>query len=250
MNRKNIADIRREYDSYSNKNKAGFKPLASSRYWFEQAMRALSVVNREVRYKGLTEKNAPSDPMELFQWWFDEALRAKVLDANAMTLATVAAQGKPAVRNVLLKGFDAEGFVFFTNYLSQKGRELAARPFGSLLFYWPRLMRQVRLDGKVQKVSAKESDEYFHSRPRLSQISAWASRQSSVVPDREYLEKQMQRFESKFKGKPIPRPSYWGGYRLVPGRIEFWSGRPNRLHDRLLYIRRLRGGWSRSRLSP
>ena len=250
MNRKNIADIRREYDSNRTERRAGFKPLAVSRYWFEQAMRALSVVQREVRYKGLTEKDAPDDPLELFQLWFDEALRAKVLDANAMSLATVTAQGKPAVRNVLLKGFDPEGFVFFTNYLSQKGRELASRPFGSLLFYWPRLMRQVRLDGKVTKVSTRESDEYFNSRPRLSQISAWASRQSGVVSGREFLESRMEHFENKFKVKPVTRPPYWGGYRMVPGRIEFWSGRPNRLHDRLLYVRRAKGTWSRSRLSP
>jgi pyridoxamine 5'-phosphate oxidase len=250
MSRKKIADIRREYDSSSREYKAGFKPLAMSRYWFEQAMRALAVVHREIRYRGLTEKEAPNDPLELFQIWFDEALRAKVLDANAMALATVTAQGKPAVRNVLLKGFDPEGFVFFTNYLSQKGRELASRPYGSLLFYWPRLMRQARLDGKMTKIPARESDEYFHSRPRLSQISAWASRQSGVVPNREFLEGRMEQFENKFKGKPVPRPPYWGGYRLVPGRIEFWSGRPNRLHDRLLYVRRSKGRWSRSRLSP
>jgi pyridoxamine 5'-phosphate oxidase len=249
MSRKKIANIRREYDSHHRENGTGFQPLAVSRYWFEQALRALAVINREVRYKGLVEKNAPGDPLKLFKLWFEEALQAKVLDANALALATVTAQGKPAVRNVLLKGFDSVGFVFFTNYRSQKGRELVSRPFGSLLFYWPRLMRQVRIDGGVQKASAQESDEYFHSRPRLSQISAWASRQSGVVPNREFLERRMVYFEKKFKGKPVPRPPYWGGYRLVPGRIEFWSGRPNRLHDRLEY-RKAGRRWIRKRLSP
>jgi pyridoxamine 5'-phosphate oxidase len=149
----------------------------------------------------------------------------------------------------LLKGFDEKGFVFFTNYESQKGRELARKSTAGLLFYWPTLARQVRVDGRAVRVSARESDEYFHSRPRGSQISAWVSRQSQRVPDREYLENKTVEFEKRFKGKAVARPPYWGGYRLVPDRFEFWSGKPNRLHDRLRYVLQGRR-WLRERLSP
>ena len=249
MKKASIADIRREYDAPGASGKPRFKPFALSQYWFQQALRALTVVRREFSPHGLTEQASPADPIKLFHDWFQQALRAKVLDPNAMTLATVGASGRPSLRTVLLKGFDAKGFVFFTNYQSQKGRELGLHPHASILFLWPNLMRQVRLDGKVHRVTAAESDEYFHSRPRLSQLSAWASRQSRAVKNREELEKRMRELEAQYQGKTVPRPPHWGGYRLVPDRIEFWSGRPNRLHDRLVYSRKGRG-WGRVRLAP
>ena len=251
MKKPSIAHLRREYNASGHSEGHGrFNPLTLSQYWFQQALRALAVVGREYRQNGLIEQKAPPTPLELFQKWFKEALRAKVLDPNAMTLATVTGSGKPAVRTVLLKGFDAHGFVFFTNYASQKGRELAKRPRASLLFFWPPLMQQVRIDGKVVRVSSKESDEYFQSRPRGSQISTWVSRQSQVIPSREFLDRRARQFEKQFKGKPVPRPSYWGGFRLTPERMEFWSGRPNRLHDRLRYQKKSTGGWRLERLSP
>jgi pyridoxamine 5'-phosphate oxidase len=247
--RNNLADIRREYNPEPVRLSRRMNPFHFSRYWFQQALRALAVVKREYGKDGLTEETSPSDPGLLFQRWFADALRARVLDPNAMTLSTLGLDGRPALRTVLLKGFDEEGFVFYTNYGSQKGRELARRNMAGLLFYWPTLARQVRVDGRVARVSARESDDYFHSRPRGSRISAWVSRQSQRVPDRAYLEKQMAEFEKKFKGKPVPRPPYWGGFRLVPDRFEFWSGKPNRLHDRLRYVQK-GSRWLRERLSP
>ena len=226
------------------------RAIQFSKYWFQQLMRVLSVVKHEYSTRGLTEKSAPAEPLALFRDWFGEAVRAKVLDPNAMTLGTLGENSRPALRTVLLKGFDQDGFVFFTNYDSRKGREIRRRSSACLLFYWPTLVRQVRIDGKVQKVPARESNEYFGSRPRGSQLSAWASLQSTPVPGRESLEARMEEFERKFKGKPVPRPTYWGGYRMVPDRFEFWNGRPNRLHDRLCYTRRSPGKWSRERLSP
>ena len=207
-------------------------------------------LRREYRYEELVEKNVPSNPIPMFKRWFQEALKAEVLDVNALALASISASGKPSNRIVLLKGLDSRGFTFFTNYESRKGKELRQKPVASLLFFWPQLSRQIRIDGKVSKVSTHESDVYFKTRPRGSQLGAWASNQSQTVPNREYLEARMRALEEKFAGKTIPRPPYWGGFRLVPNTLEFWQGRPNRLHDRLQYQRKGQGGWKISRLAP
>jgi pyridoxamine 5'-phosphate oxidase len=211
---------------------------------------SIAHIRREYRDKGLNENQVPAQPLPLFERWFKEALQAKLLDANAVTLASLTSLGRPATRTVLLKGVDQRGFVFFTNYESQKGRELARKPYASLLFFWKELGRQVRVDGKVSKVSAVESDTYFKTRPLGSQLGAWASDQSQVIPDRPFLEQKMKAFEEMFKGRPVPRPSHWGGFRLIPDLIEFWQGRPNRLHDRIRYRRVRSGYWKIERLSP
>jgi len=206
-------------------------------------------LRRKYMNRGLIETNAPNDPISLFNRWFKEALKAHALDANAFAVATVSAAGKPSVRMVLLKDFDSKGFVFFTNYQSRKGREIARRPVAGLLFFWPQLGRQVRIDGKVRKVPEKESDAYFATRPRGSQLGAWTSHQSRVVESRKALERRMSSMKEKYKGKAIPRPPYWGGFRVAPVSIEFWKGRPNRLHDRLSY-RKVGTRWVRERLAP
>jgi pyridoxamine 5'-phosphate oxidase len=210
---------------------------------------SIAHLRREYRNRGLTEKDAPRDPLLLFEKWFKEALKVKALDVNAMALATVSASGKPSLRTVLLKGYDSKGFVFYTNYQSRKGKDLAARPVASLLFFWPQLSRQIRLDGGVMKVPDWESDEYFQTRPRGSQLSAWVSNQSRIIGNRGLLEKRMKALEMKYEGQAIPRPPHWGGYRVKPETIEFWKGRPNRLHDRLVY-RKTKRGWNRERLAP
>ena len=200
---------------------------------------------------GLREGDVDPDPIKQFEKWFTQALKAKVPEPNAMTLATVAAGGGPAARVVLLKAVEPGGFVFYTNYESTKGKELAADPRVSLVFLWLELGRQVRIDGVVEKVSEKESADYFHSRPRDSQIGAWASRQSEVVPDRETLERQFKEAEERYAGgKEVELPPFWGGYRVVPHTIEFWQGRPSRLHDRLRYRKQEDGAWKVERLSP
>ncbi len=211
---------------------------------------SIAHLRREYRHEELIEKNVPANPITLFQRWFKEALKAQVLDTNALAVASVSSSGKPSNRIVLLKGLDPKGFVFYTNYESRKGRELRQKPVASLLFFWPQLSRQVRVDGKVTKVSAQESDIYFKTRPRGSQLGAWASNQSDIVPDRDFLERRMRALEEQFAGREIPRPPHWGGFRLIPHTIEFWQGRPNRLHDRLQYQRKGSGSWKMSRLAP
>ncbi len=210
---------------------------------------SIAYIRREYLNEDLVEKKTPKNPLTLFQKWFNEALKAEVIDVTAMALATVSKRGIPSNRIVLLKGLDQRGFVFFTNFQSQKGRELAGSPVASLLFFWPQLVRQVRIVGKVVKVSTKESDVYFKTRPRGSQLGAWASEQSETVPNRDFLEKCMKALEEKYQGKVIPRPPYWGGYLVIPRSIEFWQGRPNRLHDRLRYVRQGQS-WRRERLAP
>lgn len=196
------------------------------------------------------------NPLAQFENWFQAALaRAEVGDfqyaePNAMALATADADGLPAVRMVLLRSFDARGLVFFTNYASDKGRQLAANPQASVLFYWGHWQRQVRVTGRVERVSAEESAEYFHTRPRGSQIGAWASPQSQPIPDRAFLEAEEAALTARFADQPIPRPPDWGGYRLIPWRYEFWQGRPNRLHDRLRYTLQPDGVWLIERLAP
>ena len=196
---------------------------------------------------GLAEADAHPDPLLQFERWFKDALAAQLPLANAMTLATVSAAGSPDARVVLLKGVGG-GFVFYTNYDSRKGRQLAARPEACLVFLWTQLERQVRIEGKVERVSAPESDKYFLSRPVGARLSASASAQSEVVSDRKTLESQVERIKSKFGDNP-PRPPHWGGYRVIPSQIEFWQGRENRLHDRLLY-RRNKDSWTIERLAP
>ncbi len=189
------------------------------------------------------------DPFEQFRGWLDDALRSDaVIEANAMTVATVGADGRPSARIVLLRQWDARGFVFYTNYESRKGGELAVHPHAALLFWWGALERQVRVEGAVERVLDVESDAYFETRPRGHRLSAWASRQSAVVPDRETLQRAMDEAGARFP-QDVPRPPFWGGYRVVPDRFEFWQGRPDRVHDRIAY-ERSGDGWTIARLSP
>lgn len=197
----------------------------------------------------LDEETAGTDPIAFFSKWFKEAESARITEINAMTLATADAQNRPHARIVLLKGLDDRGFVFFTNYDSAKGQHIAENPNVSLLFFWKELERQVRIDGRIEKVPAEESDIYFHSRPEGSRLGAWASPQSREIPHRNILELNYAKYEAEFSGISIPRPEHWGGYIVIPERIEFWQGRSSRMHDRILF-RRDGAAWNRSRLAP
>ena len=200
---------------------------------------------------GLSEADLNSDPIEQFNSWFQQALDANLLEPNAMTLATATPDGKPTARVVLLKGVSERGFVFYTNYESQKGQQLIANPYAALVFLWNKLERQIRIEGKVEKLTASESAEYFHSRPKASQLGAWASDQSKVIPNREVLEKKLVELQKEYSGDAtVPLPEHWGGFRVVPDRLEFWQGRPSRLHDRLVYDLQTNGSWQIKRLSP
>jgi len=199
---------------------------------------------------GLVESDANPDPLLQFQKWFAEALAAQIKEPNAMVLATVGPGGRPSTRTVLLKGVDARGFSFFTNYESRKALELAANPHAALTFPWLELERQVGVEGTVSKLPREESQAYFQIRPRGSRLGAWASRQSGVIPGRAFLEERLKQLEARYPGEEIPLPPNWGGYMLAPERIEFWQGRPDRLHDRLRYTRRPDGTWVIERLSP
>lgn len=208
----------------------------------------LAAVRQEYMRAGLAEADAPADPLLLFERWMADSLAHQLPMSNAMTLATVTADGRPDARIVLLKELDAEGFVFYTNYQSAKGVQLAANPQACLVFFWVELERQVRVEGRVEKVAASESDEYFAVRPLGSRHSAWASAQSRPVAGRKVLEDALESAKQRHGDNP-PRPAHWGGYRLHPTALEFWQGRPNRLHDRLRYVRGTQG-WTIERLSP
>jgi pyridoxamine 5'-phosphate oxidase len=197
----------------------------------------------------LDERTAPGDPLELFTDWFEAARVAGAAEPNAMTLATADASGRPSARIVLLKGADERGLSFFTNAEGRKGGELAANPRAALVFWWPPTERQVRVEGRVEPVDSAESDEYWHSRPRGSRLGAWASSQSRPLPAREALDEAVREIAARYPGERIPRPPYWVGYRVVPDRWEFWQGRADRLHDRIVYTPAA-DGWTRGRLAP
>jgi pyridoxamine 5'-phosphate oxidase len=200
--------------------------------------------------KGLRRSDLNPDPIKQFANWFTTAIETGIRDVNAMSLATAGQDAKPSVRIVLLKSFDEDGFVFFTNYESEKGKQLEANPYAALGFYWIELDRQIRISGKVDKTSRKESQTYFHSRPVGSQLSAWASRQSAVLDGRRVLDARMEEMNERFADKRVPLPPHWGGYRLKPDNMEFWQGRSNRLHDRFRYTRQSDGSWLIERLAP
>jgi pyridoxamine 5'-phosphate oxidase len=208
----------------------------------------ISHLRTDYKREALDEAHADVDPIRQFARWWDEAIASKLPEPNAMTLATADADGRPSARVVLLKGFDEAGFVFYTNYESRKGRELAANPRASLLFFWPELERQVRIEGKVAHLSEGESDRYYASRPLASRIGAWASPQSQPIPGKAWLLAQAAEMGLRHGLNP-KRPPHWGGYRVAPVAVEFWQGRPSRMHDRLLYTRQ-GDAWSRVRLSP
>ncbi len=210
------------------------------------------IENLRTDYSGtpLLENNTKADPIKQFEKWFEEAREADVPEQNAMTLATATSDGRPSARIVLLKGFSDEGFVFYTNYLSRKGKEIGKNPLGALTFFWPSMERQIRIEGTLEKVSREQSEKYFHSRPKNSQIGAIASPQSQEIDGRDGLEKKWNELEAEYEGKDVPKPSFWGGYILKPRMIEFWQGRPSRLHDRILYKKTDNKNWKKVRLAP
>lgn len=211
----------------------------------------MSIADLRIDYKraDLSEADTVADPIAQFRLWFDEVLQAQVPEANAMSVATVGEDGRPSSRIVLIKDINDQGFTWFTNYHSRKGRELLHHPFAALLFHWIELERQVRIEGRVERVSSEENDTYYYSRPVGSQLGAIASRQSEPADNREAIEAQLDAVKQQFGDKPV-RPEHWGGYRLIPDRIEFWQGRPSRLHDRIVYIRDADGIWQKQRLQP
>ncbi len=212
-------------------------------------MKKLFDFREEYKTGELNESGVKANPIEQFQLWLQAAIDSKIPEPNAMTIATCTANGKPSARVVLLKEINKSGFVFFTNYLSRKGRELLENPFAALVFDWHSIERQVRVEGRVERLPVHDSDTYFNERPREAQIGAWSSQQSKILNNREELEQRQVSFEEKFNNRKIFRPSNWGGFILLPATIEFWQGRPGRLHDRLVYLR-TEEGWTLHRLAP
>lgn len=213
-------------------------------------MSSIADIRKDYKLKAFTETEAKAHPIDQFAQWWQEALAAEIDEVNAMTLATASTEGIPDARIVLLKEYDRQGFVFFTNYSSAKGRQLTDNPHAALVFFWKELERQVRISGRVERVSEAESDEYYNSRPEGSRIGAWASPQSQVIESRAWLDQQDLHFREAFRTSPILRPAHWGGYRVKPVKIEFWQGRSNRLHDRLCYTVNAQGAWIIERLAP
>ncbi|PST82965.1 pyridoxamine 5'-phosphate oxidase [Pedobacter yulinensis] len=207
-------------------------------------------LRQDYRNASLEEKDTEADPILQFAIWFENAVQANIYEPNVMTVATANAQGRPSARILLLKGYDQEGFVFYTNYNSRKGDHLAENPQAALLFFWDELERQVRIEGTVSKIGEERSVQYFQSRPRGSQIGAAASPQSRVIPDRAYLEDKVNMLTAQFDGQDVPKPLEWGGYQLRPDYVEFWQGRPSRLHDRIAYRLMENGIWVKNRLAP
>ncbi|BAZ41696.1 pyridoxal 5'-phosphate synthase [Calothrix sp. NIES-4101] len=215
--------------------------------------KAIADLRKDYTLKGLLETDIDPNPFVQFQQWFEQARAAELPEPNAMTLATTTPEGKPSARIVLLKDFDSKGFVFYTNYKSRKGQELTSNPQANLVFWWAELERQVRIYGNIEKVSDQESDEYFYSRPLNSRLGAWTSNQSEVITSRDVLEKRFTELQNQYPDGDIPRPQYWGGFRVIPSEIEFWQGRPSRLHDRLRYTlvgSNHNSSWQIERLSP
>ncbi len=213
-------------------------------------MSNLADLRKDYMLNGIHEAQMDADPIRQFQAWFDAAVAAEHPEPNAMTVASATPDGAPSARMALLKGLDERGFVFYTNYDSRKGLELTANPRAALVFFWVLLERQVRVEGRVERVTPEESDTYFHSRPVGSQLGAWASPQSHVITGREVLEEAFRQMEQTYAGREVTRPPHWGGFRVVPQRIEFWQGRPSRLHDRIRYTREPSAAWRMERLAP
>lgn len=213
-------------------------------------MNDIASIRKDYTLQTLTEKEVELNPVAQFTQWWDEAVNSEIEEVNAMTLATVDAEGNPSARIVLLKEYNEQGFVFFTNYGSHKGAEMSGQPRACLVFFWKELERQVRIQGQVSRISDAESDAYFHSRPVESRLGAWASPQSQVIPSRETIEANLLLYKNKFTDGVIPRPPHWGGYRVTPTKMEFWQGRPSRLHDRILYSLDENGRWKIERLAP
>ena len=210
----------------------------------------LQNLRREYSLAQLSETTINTNPVKQFDIWFNEAIEAKLHDANAMTLSTATRDGVPSARIVLLKGYDNHGFVFYTNYLSRKGKEISKNPLGALIFFWGDMERQIRIEGTIEKLDRDYSEKYFHTRPKLSHIGAMASPQSQEIPGREQLEQKMAQLELEYADTEVPKPSFWGGYVLKPRLIEFWQGRKNRLHDRIVYKKTDNKNWKIVRLAP
>ncbi len=211
---------------------------------------SIADIRKEYKLQTLSEADVAADPFLQFDKWWDDAVKSEIVEVNAMTLATADNEGKPDARIVLLKGYDKSGFVFFTNYNSQKGQELENNPNACLVFFWKELERQVRITGVTEKITTEESIAYFNSRPDGSKIGAWASPQSLAVAGKAWLKETFDFYRERFKHGEIPKPPHWGGYRVKPFKTEFWQGRPNRMHDRIQYTLQEEGGWKIERLAP
>ncbi|MBS7563418.1 pyridoxamine 5'-phosphate oxidase [Mucilaginibacter sp. Bleaf8] len=207
-------------------------------------------LRQDYRAATLSEAETAGDPIQQFEKWFNEAVNAQIYEPNAMTFSTATNNGRPSARVLLLKGFGPEGFTFFTNYMSRKGRELARNPWAAMTFFWGPMERQIRIEGTIEKLSKEQSEQYFHSRPKGSQVGALVSPQSQEIADRSVLESKQQQLEAEYADKEVPKPAYWGGYILKPQLVEFWQGRSSRLHDRILYKKSDKNNWKKVRLAP